>query len=283
MKSRKSFVRNFLSVLTIMTIATVQSMAQSPAYPEFKNEKFNVDIPTIDKVVKVTTNGVNIRKEPNAKSPRLVSQYDASEECMDCPANIVWLNRTLKKNEEAASPSTEDVFPLVEETGDWYKIRIDTYRLNYLNTPAYIMKKFCKIVQRRPILLPAPEWLSIAISNSPKYAGLCVQIYLDDFNGVSEMRLGKYTNGMFVFPYSINFEIANDKKIRFAQRENYTYISIDESMSPYDNTNISKFVADKYLDLFMNNLDKMNKNTLSVYYGVEGDDNWQSMEIYKGE
>lgn len=282
MKTRKTSAKRVLSVMALMTIACVQGMAQSSSYPEFMNENFTVEIPSLDKLVKVTTDDVNIRKEPNAKSPRLVTQFD-EDGCMDCPATIVWLNRPLKKNENAASPSEDEVFPLIEESGDWYKIQINDYRLNYLNTPAYIMKKFCKVEKTRPLTLPSPEWINVVMVKTGKYTGLCLQCYVSDFEDVCDFRLGKYTNGMFVFPYSIRFQTASDKKIRFVNDGDYKYLSIDESMVPFENGNLTKFTAEKYLDLFMNNLNKMNKNSTYIYYGAEGDEYWHSMEIYKLE
>lgn len=99
---------------------------------------------TWDKFVKITADGVNLRKEPDTNSARLM--ISAGE--MDDYYSIVWSDKT---NDDAQPYHIRKnyVCLVVDESGEWFKIHIkDNINGNY---HAYIMKKFCKEVTPEPI------------------------------------------------------------------------------------------------------------------------------------
>ena len=254
-----------------------------PTYPEFKHEKFRAKAPSFDKVVRVTSNGVNIRKQPSTQAPRLFRLYDLTEECLDCPPEVTWANKISPNKGEAATAYQEEVYPLLGESGDWYEIYIDVYAGTPLNTSAYINKKFCKIEATKPLALSAPECLTFAMVKSGKYAGLCVMCTIDEMEGNCLLQLGKYSEGMLLFPYSITVEQSNDNKIRLVNND-YSYLSVDESMFKSSDLglmlNLDAFVSeDRFIDILMDNLNKMSNYSTTFYYGVAGDDDWKSIEI----
>lgn len=211
----------FLIAITSIGLmaSVVECVAQVSAYPQFNHEKFNVEIPPLDKVVKVTSTGVNIRKQPNAQSPRLVMKL--TETCMDCPPEHIWVNRQLRRGEEAVPADKLDVLPYVGETGDWYEVYLDNSHGTPLKTTAYIMKKFCKVKKVRPLLLPSPDSDDlIAVAITGKYVGLCLESCVDAYEGMTFLRLGKYEKGMFIFPYTINIVLGDDNaNARFNEEE----------------------------------------------------------------
>lgn len=97
---------------------------------------------TWDKFVKITSDDVNLRKEPDTNSARLMM--------IEHP-----IGYTITWNPQEESIYGDDVIkpyhirknyvcPVVDETEEWYKINIEDYH-------AYIMKKFCKEVTPEPI------------------------------------------------------------------------------------------------------------------------------------
>ena len=94
--------------------------------------------------------------------------------------------------------------------------------------------------------------------------------------------LGKYLNGMFVFPYSICVVMSDDNSINFTDYE-YPCLSIGKNAfysSSAEKMNLEILTSNtRIIDYLMNNLDKMQSYSTTVYYGVEEDDGWHSMDI----
>ncbi len=282
----KRTIYSLLSII-IMMVAPENAAAQSSANPQFNHEKFAVEVPNLNRFVRVTTNGVNIRKAPDVKSPKLVMKVNLSEECYDCPPDLIWVNRPLRKNENSATADQYDTFPLIGETGDWYEIYLHEYKGTLLQTSAYIMKKFGKIEKLKPLQLPTTDpYDLIVMIPSGKYAGLCIESYIDEYQGETYLRLGKYVNGMFVSPYSITIERSDDKGIRFANDYNFYTLKFansywEDSIGP-SNLKLKQLItSEDFLEFLMTNLDKMNSNTTTVLYGVEGVEYLNRMEIQK--
>ena len=261
--------------------------ASMPDYPEFKHEKFAIKAPSLDKIVCVTADGVNIRKQPNAQSPRLIAV--PNEDYLDCPAELIWINRTPKKNEEVVYANEFYIFPLLGESGDWYKVYLDRVRGNTVDTEAYIMKKFCKVEKITPLTLPAPEGWNVAMVKSGKYAGLCLMYEFNGMDDEPKLKLGKYSDGMFLFTHTIMVQMSDENKIKFVDGE-FPYLSVGKNMfnisdiSGEPDLDLNKFISnERLLDVLINNIDKMNKYFTTIYYGVEGVDYWQSFETEKLE
>lgn len=275
----------FLIAITSIGLmaSVVECVAQVSAYPQFNHEEFNLKIHRpLDKVVKVTSNGVNIRKQPNAQSPRLVMKL--TETCMDCPPEHIWVNRQLRRGEEAVPADKLDVLPYVGETGDWYEVYLNQSHGTPLNTTAYIMKKFCKVKKVRPLLLPSPDSDDlIAVAKSGKYVGLCLESYVDAYEGMTFLRLGKYEKGMFIFLYSINIVIGDDNgKVHIDEEEHSLSLGrkLWKDSVGEINLDLNTLIQNEgFLEFLISNLDKMNDSSTIIRYGVEGEDSWYSIEI----
>ena len=100
-------------------------------------------MPKIIKFVVITGENINLRKAPNATSPRLLVEYNEAY-------TYIWENQKHDKN--MVSPrkaQMAEVFPVVAETNDWIQILVKDGG-NYIHTP-YIMKRFTKDVKTVPI------------------------------------------------------------------------------------------------------------------------------------
>lgn len=272
-----------LAVVVFIMASVAECAAQTSAYPQFKHEKFNVEAPSFDKIVRVTSNGVNVRKQPNAQSPRLVMKLDLTESCMDCPPDLIWVNRKLRRDEQAIPADELGALPYVGETGDWYEVYLDQPHGTQLKTTAYIMKKFCKVGKLRPLQLPSPNSDElIVVVKSGKYAGLCLESYVDAYEGVTYLRLGKYENGMFIFPYSINIvQGDNNGNIRLNEEEQTLIFGKKLWKDSIGEINLdlnTLIQQDGFLEFLIKNLDKMNNSSIFINYGVEGDDSWYCIE-----
>lgn len=255
--------RKFSFLLLAIVGMTLQSLAQLP---------FSVNAPKYQKFVKVTSTDVNLRKSPNANSPRLVfSESDGG--CLDCEASLIWSSKTLRKGDE---PARASLLPVIGESGEWYHVHFfqDNYGDGGYLENAYVMKKFCLDVNLRPLNLPTPQSLNIIKVNNGKYRGLCIE-WLNGYMDNTLLRVGGYVDGMFVFPYSIYFSCnEDDNESYFTNWGNGDVIQFGKNLFDEWNLNLRRLVANtKVLDMLMSNIKKMKKDN-TVYYGIEGDSEW---------
>lgn len=233
----------------------------APTPQSFEHDRFALKQLKYDKFVEITKDGVNIRKQPNTKSPRLIAFYDPSEECLDCPAEHRWTTRQVKAGEGENASSKGMVMPLTGESGDWYQVHLGSIELFEYG---YISKKFCKLINRKPLELPIGfngnidpnDHLCIYMIESGKYKGLCIVDEADAFNGESYIRLGVYYNGMCIFPYEIPYE-----------HDSRTHIQDGTLYAP--ESALSKFsisTSTTLLDLLMQNLDLMRRESTIIYF-----------------
>ena len=167
---------------------------------------------------------------------------------------------------------------LLDESGDWYKVKFYENLSEGYSETAYIMKKFCKKLMPRPLSLPAPEGKNIVMVNAGKYKGLCLE-WLYGYYDCLMLRFGRYKDGMFVFSYSTEFS-KNYRETNETQIESFNN-SISLGVHLFDSNDqldLNKLAADtKTLDFLMANRDKMIPvNT--AYVGFEGDANWYQWE-----
>ena len=234
----------------------------APAPPSFEHDRFALKQLKYDKFVEITKDGVNIRKQPDTKSPRLVAFYDPSEECLDCPAEHRWTTRQVKAGEGKNASSKGMVMPLTGESGDWYQMFIGDINGYYLCEPGYVSKQFCNIVNKKPLRLPfdkSDEYttFNIFMVESGKYKGLCVAIENDGFYDPT-LRLGVYYDGMCIFPYSITYWESDENKRAYIDDN-----SLNVKMGALNKFNIT--TSTTILDLLMNHLDKMNNGYTTIY------------------
>ena len=98
-------------------------------------------VPKWEKFVKITTEGVNLRKAPSTSSPKLLSQYEYGDNTMADDEAFYWGTSggyTVHFN-------IGDIFPVLRETDEWYCLYFpDMWCERYINSKeVYIMKKFC--------------------------------------------------------------------------------------------------------------------------------------------
>ncbi|MBP3711439.1 MAG: hypothetical protein IJ219_02035 [Bacteroidaceae bacterium] len=229
--------------------------------PSFEHEKFTIKPFKFDKFIQVTKNGVNIRKQPNTQSPRLMKLYDQTEECMECPAEHKWMTRQLKPNEGENASYEGLELPLTGESGDWYQVYIGDISSYMLDDYGYISKQFCRVTHREPMQLPVERMddisgFAIYMVESGKYKGLCISVEKDEFYGQT-LRLGVYYDGMCVFPYSIPYW---DSEKIYIENNN---LNVKPGMLSKSNLTTSSAL----LDYLVSNLSHMSSEFTTIYYG----------------
>ncbi len=164
---------------------------------------FEVQLPAWKKFVVVGDN-VNLRKAPDANSPRLM------EEQGEMDSQFVWENE-MNTYDMPRSPfrvRNNVACPVLSETEEWYEIRVQMgwgYDDAFTET-VYVMKKFCKEVV--PQSASNPYFYKIP---KGKYKGK--YLYYDRggmYAMPSSMTLGWEIDGGYVFPRSFKHEFAND-------------------------------------------------------------------------
>lgn len=110
-------------------------------------------IPAWTKFAVLTTDGVNVRKAPNAQSPKLMCYcegYDSSE------GELQWQSAQTPKRFEAFHLQLEKAYPILETSGDWVKLWVADEGYFYtVNQDVWIMKKFVREVESQPITASA--------------------------------------------------------------------------------------------------------------------------------
>ena len=107
-------------------------------------------IPTWKKFAIVTTDGVNLRKEPNAQSPKLMSYWSGldSED-----AKIQWQTPQTPKSFEAFHLEKDQCYPIIETKGEWVKLWIaDVGEFFPVYRDVWIMKKFVTEAPCQPLI-----------------------------------------------------------------------------------------------------------------------------------
>lgn len=262
--------------LLVLFVAIVGLTAKCVAQLPFEVEK-----PKFQKFVKVTASNVNLRQQPSATSPRLVFQSNLSDDCLDCDPSLVFSNKPLRRGDE---PARASILGVIGESGDWYKVYF-YYSLasdTYYSEEAYIMKKYCADVQCRPLTLPVPEemyGMDVVQINSGKYKGLCL---LRDYGyyDVPLLRIGRYSNGMFIFPYYIEYSTYDEcDETEFEVEDDEPSICLNNTFFIDYQLNLQKLVSDSQtIDLLMNNIEKFNKWETIYYYGIVGDFEWHEIQ-----
>lgn len=264
-------MKRLLLLLVAIVGMTLQSRAQLP---------FKVEAPKFQKFVKVIAKDVNLRQQPSASSPRLIFQSNLADDCMDCEPSLVWSNKPLRRGDE---PARASILAVIGESGEWYHVHF--YEEYYEPQEAYIMKKFCADMSLRPLsradINKGNDGDVIQIK-SGKYQGLCLMRCWGWYDATI-LRIGGYVDGMFVFPYCIEYSTdwKDSGKTKFGESyddgEEILFFSDslfsrnDEYQS--DELDLEKLASNtQTLDLLMNNLNKCDKDG-SIYFGIKGDSN----------
>lgn len=256
MTMRKNLMFLFIAVFGV----TLHSEAQ---------ESFKVKMPPFKKYVKVE-NGVNLRQAPTAESPQLVIQdqgYTSIEWSNDFPNGKPCRAQVLPVWD--SSISTE-----VKDSKDWLCG-------NYGGYMVYVMKKFCKEVSLRPLVLPAPkssDFKDLVRIETGKYKDYCIGLFEYDIYGkrvpFKYIRVGKYVDGMFIFSYKLFVEPTNSGKASFFEDRLFYPLSLSSN----GNLDLRKLIKNAELLAKLMTMNYPSDCYWPItYYGVEGDNNWYSM------
>ena len=283
-----------LFFLVVMLGMALQGMAQEP----FTVTKF-----PFRKFVRLN-DGVNLRKSPSANSPRLVSRFQ-EDDGFGIPApNLLWLNRPLRKNEEAARAT---ILPVWEQS---FKPTIkvaDGWLCGYYDTPpilepnfcdeniVYVMEKFCKPVSLRPLsededVYSFSDLYDLVVIKSGKYKDYCIATSNDFY-----LNLGKYVDGMFIFNYSIEYDICPNNESAWEKSpdgDDWWYFVYSEKIKKEEGgIDLHKLVQDQTsMDILMKkavNWAKEREKKFSFptyttcYYGIEDDKKWYCISLEK--
>lgn len=263
-----------LFFLVVMLGMALQGMAQEP---------FTIKKPRFQKYVKLN-NGVNLRQSPSANSPRLVLRFEEDNGCGNPAPDLLWLNRPLRKNEEAARAT---VLPVWEQSFlPTIKVADGWLCGHYEGKLVYVMEKFCKPVPLRP-LSEKEDVKSVAglndlvVVKTGKYKDYCIAIFEDNNIGEQHLRIGKYVDGMFIFKYMLFYSLNSETKESSLDKREKEELSdvfyfctkiADNDLSDID---LQKLVRDQVsMDILMKKATTINNYWPITYYGVKGDKNW---------
>lgn len=245
---------------------------------------FDVAIPKC-KFAKVIANDVNLRKKPDASSPRLVISTNNES----FRRYLGFTNALIEYDE----PARASILPIIGESGDWYHVLFvwESGNVVWDYAEAYIMKKFCEEVKTRPLELSAPNReFDVARVSDGKYAGLCLAA---SSNGEDEdyLCLGHYVNGMYAFAISYIYGMNQESDKTTIREINGSYnlvkfgknllsrvydIDLGGFTGPY--LSLDKLADDTMtLDLIMNSKGRIEQ--AKIYYGIEGDADWHVLDV----
>lgn len=259
-------MKKYLLILFCTLFGILQIMAQIP---------FDVKVPDVNKFVKVTSTGVNLRQAPTTPSPRLIFQSNISGDCLDCEPSLVWSSKPLGRNDQRVDANLLYICGESSD-GEWWNVQYyeDLYGDMAYVEKAYIMKKFCKSMKARLLPLAAPQDKNIQLVLSGPYVGLCLE-WLYGYGDCRILRIGRYINGVYAFAYSIEFSYNETNETKFEIVNDFDHVSFGAHLfNDEQRLDLVKLANDtKVLNLLMNNLNKMRKDNVA-YIGFEGDGNW---------
>ena len=170
---------------------------------------FEVKVPTWEKFIMVTAEDVNLRKEPNVNSDKLMSVYDGYGGC-----EFYWPSSKPKyydgplsdKNVHHLTPGFE-ILPVINEVGDWYQVYVISLSAASDVEIAYIMKKYCKVMEPRKMDENAIQYLENNLNDkylflqSGKFKGYSLaSLESDDVETYKRLKIGKVLENAMVYP-----------------------------------------------------------------------------------
>ena len=117
--------------LLLLVFVPILCSAQNPL--EFS-------LPQVTHSLKITSQGVNLRKAPNANSAKLVAVDDGSMEPW-----IIWSDEVKPGMKIIPYHLNNSTFDVIDEEGEWYRINYVIYGNDYY---PYINKKYAKVTQK---------------------------------------------------------------------------------------------------------------------------------------
>lgn len=271
--SQKMLVRKYriflIGLLTICFVVFYRSIVRSCNPTLLNTQNTESSALPFKKVVKLTSNNVNLRMKPDTESPRLVrnmGEYDGPW--------LDWADKALTKEQE---PVRAEHLHVVGEEGEWYKA---VYCEEFVGSDSvYVKKDFCDDVKLKPLTFPAPERMGefYEIPNG-KHKGMVLNWHWG-WEDVQMFQIGRKIDKAFQFTHECTFRKSYNedaKDIIFDSpmllEFNYKYFYLDENQSSY--LDLEKVGSnEEMIDYILNNLENLSEKN-KIYYGVEGDSEW---------
>lgn len=207
----------------------------------------NVQKPSWEKFIMVTSDNVTLYKEASTTSPKLMLAVENVEEGK-CDYQFRWEDQGKKRGYTISDYLIHEkcVMPVVEDAGDWYKVQVDYAGAGV--TEAYINKRWCKEVTPQPItediierIEKEGQKIGYVIKNG-KTKGLCFSAYYEDID-YEIMEVGQLFDGILIFPQHdaiiLNFESSVD--LNFSKNDdNSSYTLTYGEKRLLDNGGVSK-------------------------------------------
>lgn len=244
---------------------------------------FEVKVPTWEKFIMVTAEDVNLRKEPNVNSDKLMVEDLSVPETDMIGYRQFWSD--MKSTRYIYPFHLEKDFsvcPVISETDEWYQIYVYNEYWSKAET-AYIMKKFCKEVA--PDVLDKETVTSInnsrfgvyyAFPSSGKYKGYCVQAIPEGMDILPELKIGKIVDNVIVYPafeddVLVRLYDGDDATVDFVQDESYNASFSEKYMLEYGCVNPKK-LDEKQIDRLFGTVVKGKQGSLvSLEYCFNGE------------
>lgn len=192
--------------------------------------------PTWKKFVVVNGNDAYLYRQPNTNSDELKeSGCDG-----DCDPIYVWTEADLQEGYHIQNNVVSDglVYPVIEETSEWYKVHISQYNVR----EAWVKKSACTEVKPEPITTATIKKMSYGWENyrfieEGKYKDMFFRTY-EMFAG-NDMQMGVLDNGVL-----LSSTAATDVNIYYELEESLRWI--DTSNAPNEDFAIYKLaITDK--------------------------------------
>ena len=156
---------------------------------------FQATIPADLQLVKVNATNVNLRKAPNAQSPRLMwsalegEEYDAIE--------AVWSNHPGRKSGPCQANKGE-VYRKTGQTGEWTRISTQGHQ-------PYLLSKFVTTLPEtfRPLTTSERGTRGIYERSTGQYAGYCILLDGGGMDTEPNIYLGRKDGNAYVFCYKL--------------------------------------------------------------------------------
>lgn len=189
----------------VSTYVTKRTISYFKEEKEEKNKTFEVKLPVWNTFIRSSA-GITPHKEANKNSAQLMKEIGE----MDDYYTLIWSD-----NNSASYPKYKlvphKIYPVIEETEEWYKIYIDENNAGRL--AGYVQKKHCKEIE--------PHVLGENKTIKPIGYDLCIASQTDYSLGEETVSLffGRKISDCYVLPTSLSLPVYSSE--RFSENKPY--------------------------------------------------------------
>lgn len=182
-------------------------------HKDSSNNPLGVQRPKWEKFVKVTENNVMLYKGADSDSPYLQLAKENTESCM-LNEKMLWNGDKVPRgfSVENYRVIVNDVFPVVDENADFYKVYIGVGEIQ----EAYLQKAYCEEVKPEPITEEIIQQVKskevdtdYRFLNKGKFRNLYLEEYFDFMGDGETVKVGVLNDGCIVLPTSCCFYPVN--------------------------------------------------------------------------